>query len=237
MTNRSEIVPGLVSIVICAYNNWPDLETTIASALHQSFRPLEVIVVDNSSTDATPNEVPRRFGRSVRYLRQTNRECAGAYNAGFDMASGEFIQFVDGDDVLAPNKIAKQLEVFRVDPQLDIVYGDVRQFQTVADVAIWEDVATRPEGDMLMALLLPEKLGAGINVLGSLFRRRVLEKVGRWDESLYVRRPGLIGCERPCDRMPLWPLPRVANGVQTDMAWSKDCKRHRYSSWTGGSME
>src|ERR1035437_7554084 len=103
------MIPGLVSIVVCAYDNWPDLEMTIESALHQSFQPLEVIVVDNYSTDATPEEVPRRFRRGVRYIRQPNRECAGAYNVGFDAASGEFIQFVDGDDVLVPNKIEKQM--------------------------------------------------------------------------------------------------------------------------------
>ena len=99
------MIPGSVSIIVCAYNNWPDVEMTIASALHQSFPPLEVIVVDNSSTDATPDEVLRRFGQSVRYIRQPNKECAGAYNTGFALSRGEFVQFVDGDDVLAPNKI------------------------------------------------------------------------------------------------------------------------------------
>src|SRR5581483_3839019 len=126
------MIPGLVSVVVCTYNNWPDVELTIQSALHQSYRPLEVIVVDNSSTDATGDEVPKRFVGSVRYIRQPNRDCAGAYNAGFAIAKGEFIQFVDGDDVLAPNKIRKQLEVFRSDPETDIVYGDVRMFQTAA---------------------------------------------------------------------------------------------------------
>ncbi len=58
MIEQSEIVPGLVSVVICAWNNWPDLEMTIESALHQSYQPIEVIVVDNSSTDATAEEVP-----------------------------------------------------------------------------------------------------------------------------------------------------------------------------------
>jgi glycosyltransferase involved in cell wall biosynthesis len=180
------MIPGLASVVICAYNNWPDLEMTIESALHQSYQPLEVIVVDNSSTDVTPQEVPRRFGLSVRYIRQPNRECAGAYNAGFDLARGEFIQFVDGDDVLAPNKIAKQVEVFRASPDLDIVYGDTRDFQTLAGTANWKDVGTQQEDDMLMALLVFENRMVTTGALGTLFRRRALEKVGPWDESLYV---------------------------------------------------
>src|SRR5579859_2411960 len=116
----AEFTPESVSVVICAWNNWPDLEMTIESALHQSHQPLEVIVVDNSSTDATHQEVPSRFGQRVRYIRQPNKECAGAYNTGFAVARGEYIQFVDGDDVLAPNKIEKEMEVFRANPELDI---------------------------------------------------------------------------------------------------------------------
>src|SRR5258706_6658209 len=106
MTERSAVIPGLVSVVICTYNNWPDVEMTIESALHQSYQPIEVIVVDNSSTDATHEEVPRRFGHRVRYIRQPNKGWyASQNNLGFAVACGELIQFVDGDDVLAPNKI------------------------------------------------------------------------------------------------------------------------------------
>jgi glycosyltransferase involved in cell wall biosynthesis len=237
VTGRSEKIPGLVSIVVCAFNNWPDLEMAIASALSQSFSPLEVIVVDNSSTDATPEEVPRRFGCNVRYIRQPNRECAGAYNAGLDVASGEFIQFVDGDDVLAPNKIEKQVEMFQTNPELDIVYGDIRMFQTLAGVASWSDVPTQQEGDMLNALLLPEKLGAGINVLGTLFRRRALERVGPWDESLYCEdtdywlRAAWAGCRfghcpgSPMGFKRIWPGQKIANIPATtrglEAVWDK----------------
>lgn len=174
----------LVSVVVCAYNNWPDVEMTIESALHQSYQPLEVIVVDNSSADATPQEVPRRFGNRLRYLRQPNRDGAGAYNTGFAVAHGEFIQFVDGDDVLAPNKIEKQIEVFRTNPELDIVYGDIRAFQTMAGRADWSDLSTFPVNDMLERLTAPD--GVWLDTLGALFRRKALEKVGRWDESLYI---------------------------------------------------
>ena len=88
MIEQSEIVQGMVSVVICAWNNWPDLEMTIESALHQSYQNIEVIVVDNSSSDATAEEVPSRFGERVRYIRQPNRDTAGAYNAGFEVARG-----------------------------------------------------------------------------------------------------------------------------------------------------
>lgn len=180
------MIAGLVSIVICAYNNWPDVEMTIESALNQSYHPIEVIVVDNSSMDATSEEVPKRFRPAVRYIRQPNRHYAGACNIGFELASGEFIQFVAGDDVLAPNKIEKQVEIFRANPDLDIVYGDVRMFQTFAGVANWTDVASKPEQDYLKAFVDTDKQWTGITSLGVLFHRKALEKVGPWDESMYV---------------------------------------------------
>jgi len=99
IVTKSDLVPGSVSVIITAWNNWPDLDMAIASALCQSVPPHEVIVVDNSSTDATEEEVQRRYGSRVRYFRQPNRECAGAHNAGFSLASGEFVQFLAGDDI------------------------------------------------------------------------------------------------------------------------------------------
>src|SRR5262249_32607308 len=124
------------------------------------------------------------FGHRIRYLRQPNRECAGAYNAGFEVSRGEFIQFVDGDDVLAPNKIEKQVEMLRTCPELDLVYSDVRMFQTLAGTAGWTDIETQPESDMLHKLTAAP--GLWLNTLGVLFRHTILEKVGPWDESLYV---------------------------------------------------
>ena len=176
--------PGLASVVICCYNNWPDLEMTIESALCQSYSPVEVIVVDNSSTDATSTEVPRRFGERLRYIRQSFRRTVGAYNTGFQASRGEYIQFVDGDDVLAPNKIAKQVEVFQADPGLDIVYGDVRKFQSLAKVPDWEELATHPHTDMLKDVIILD--GIGFCTMGLLFHRKALEKVGPYDETVHV---------------------------------------------------
>ena len=156
---------------------------TIESSLNQSYRPIEVIVVDNSSTDNTSEEVSRRFCGRVHYVRQPNRGDAGAYNTGFSMASGEFIQFIDGDDVLSPTKIEKQMEIFSKDPAADIVYGDARMFQTLAGPANWIDPATREENDIWNSLISSH---VGISALGTLWHRRSLEKTGLWDETLYV---------------------------------------------------
>jgi GT2 family glycosyltransferase len=202
--NPSQVIPGLVSVVVCAYNNWPDVEMSVESALHQSYRPIEVVVIDNSSTDSTPEEIPARFGSSVRYIRQPNLGAASQRNAGLGVAGGEFIQFLDGDDVLAPNKIEKQMAVFQMDPEVDIVYGDIRFFQTQSGVAKWQDYAAGPERHMLTWFAEPRKRFPEIDPLGMLFRRRALERVGPWDESQtdilivedidYLLRAAYAGC-------------------------------------------
>ena len=175
---------ALASVVICAWNNWPDLEMAIESALNQSYQPLEVIVVDNASTDSTPEQVARRYGGRLLYLVQPNKDTAGAYNTGFDASSGEFIQFLDGDDVLAPDKIDRQAAVLAGDPGVDMVYGEICAFQSATGPACWTIPPTHKEADMLMAILT-SALGICTD-LGMLYRRSALVKVGPWDESLYV---------------------------------------------------
>jgi glycosyltransferase involved in cell wall biosynthesis len=154
-------VSELVSVVIVGHDSWPDLELAIESALGQSHPAVEVIVVDNGSRDRTPTEVPRRYGGRVRYLRQANRGDGGGYNAGLAVARGDLLQFLDGDDFLAPNKLARQVELFQADPTLDVVYGDVRQFQLRAGQPTWVDWDTGDFDDMLLALVAPDTRSRG----------------------------------------------------------------------------
>ena len=181
-------MPELVTTVICAYKNGPDLDLAIQSAVCQSHQPVEVIVVDISSTDATATEVLRRFAGRVRYIRQPNTGASGAYNAGLRAATGEYISFLGGDDVLTPDKIEKQLNVFRSDPGAEIAYGSVRCFQASPGPAEWQETDPPVNDDMLEAFLAGAGNGAGAGVmpfLGLLFDRRASERVGLFDEALY----------------------------------------------------
>ena len=224
-----------MSIVVCAYNNWPDLELAIQSALCQSHRPIEVIVVDNASTDATADEVARRFSSAVRYVRQENRGDSGAYNTGMALARGEFVQFLDGDDVLAPDRIERQLEVFRSDPGADVVFGNVRFFRSLPGDASWADSDSHEEDIGVQQLI--EREGGCIGVaLAVLFRRRALERVGSWDETIYVSdsdyelRAILSGCRYRACRGDLIGFKRVRPGqMGADYA--------RMSRWAGSALD
>jgi glycosyltransferase involved in cell wall biosynthesis len=174
---------SLVSIVVVTHDNWPDLELAIESALGQSWPNIDVVVVDNDSSDATQQEVLRLYGDRLRYVRQANTLDGGGYNRGIAETSGEFVQLLDGDDLLAPNKIARQMAVFAERPDADIVYGEARQFQGQAGKPEWSDWETTHQEDMLLAIIDPRFEGAGLLTHSVLFRRRTLDLVGPWDEN------------------------------------------------------
>lgn len=96
-----------VSIIIPCYNKRAYVAATIESALAQT-HPCEVIVVDDGSTDGSLNEIKHFDGR-VKWVTGPNRGGCAARNTGVEMASGEFLQFLDADDILPPEKIARQL--------------------------------------------------------------------------------------------------------------------------------
>src|SRR3984957_3799504 len=102
----------LATIVIVNYNYERYIGTAIASALEQSHQPLEVIVVDDGSTDDS-RQVISSYGERVRTIFQKNAGQGAAYNAGWREARGEFILFLDSDDVLAKDAIAKVAAAFR----------------------------------------------------------------------------------------------------------------------------
>jgi GT2 family glycosyltransferase len=172
-----------ISIVVVAHDDWPHLEMAVSSALNQSYPALEVIVVDNGSQDGTAGRLAATFGDAIRYLRQENRLDGGGYNAGIRLAGGDFIQLLDGDDCLAPNKLEKQLAVFRAQPDTDIVCSEARYFNSEPGPADWIDRPLPDYPDILTALC---EQGGNIGLtITSLYRRRVFEVVGPFDESIY----------------------------------------------------
>jgi glycosyltransferase involved in cell wall biosynthesis len=106
----SMTTPVSVSVVIPVFNGAGYLAEAIRSALSQSERPVECIVVDDGSTDATPETV-REFGRDVTYIRQEHAGVSVARNRGTAVARGNLIAFLDHDDTWLPCKLERQLEL------------------------------------------------------------------------------------------------------------------------------
>lgn len=110
-----------VSVVIPTYNYARFLGEAIDSALAQTRPALEVIVVDDGSTDAT-SEVLAAYGDRIRVLRQQNQGVAAARNAGIAAARGEYLAFLDSDDAWYPQKLERQMPRFERDPSLGLVH-------------------------------------------------------------------------------------------------------------------
>ena len=117
----------LVSVIIPVYNYDRFLAEAIESALDQTYQHLEVIVVDDGSTDRS-GEVAQSFaGRGVRYCHQVNAGIGPARNTGAELAQGEFLAFLDADDRWPEEKTELQLHAFASDPALEMVFGQAVQ--------------------------------------------------------------------------------------------------------------
>lgn len=113
-----------VSVIIPAFNAVDTIEVTLRSILAQTFAPLEIIVVDDGSTDTTP-ELVARFAPEVRLLRQANQGCGPARNTGARVARGDWLAFLDADDTWLPPKLERQVPFTR-NPRVAVVNARAR---------------------------------------------------------------------------------------------------------------
>jgi len=118
---------GLVSCIVPVFNGESYLSDALDSIFAQSYRNTEVIVVDDGSTDSTP-EVVRRFSGRVIAVRQDNAGPAAARNFGIQTARGEFVAFLDADDLWDEHKLEHQLARFEARPKLDLCVTHARNF-------------------------------------------------------------------------------------------------------------
>jgi len=119
----------LVSVIIPVYNYDRYLGEAIESVLRQTYKPLEVIVVDDGSKDQS-GEVARSFAdRGVQYCYQVHAGIGPTRNTGVELAQGDFLAFLDADDRWPLEKLERQLEAFDADPALEMVFGQALQLQ------------------------------------------------------------------------------------------------------------
>ncbi len=126
----------LVSVVVPTFNRAYCLERTVNSALSQTHRNVEVILVDDGSTDDTAALVERRYGDDarVRYLHQSNQGVAVARNTGLAAARGEYVALLDSDDIWYPWKLTVQVAVFERFPEAGMVWTDMEAIDAAGNV-------------------------------------------------------------------------------------------------------
>lgn len=157
----------LISVIIPVYNGKQFLSEAVDSILQQNYHPLEIIIVDDGSTDGTA-ELQSTFGKHVRYIYQDNKGPAAARNTGIAAAGGQFIAFLDSDDMWPSNKLGTQINNLLREPDLEVILGHTKCFSS------GNESKTKTEQDSVISV----QLGS------ALFRKSVFEKVGIFDEKL-----------------------------------------------------
>ncbi|MFY8004327.1 MAG: glycosyltransferase family 2 protein [Chitinophagaceae bacterium] len=175
----------LVSIIIAAYNAGPYIAATLNSVLNQTWPNVEIIVVNDGSTDNTANILTTYEVKGIKVIHQPNSGQDIALNNGFKQAKGSFIKFMDADDLINPEMIEIQVKTLLNHPN-SVAYGEWARFYNnqpekanFTPLDYWKDASpinfltARKEGVMLQCgiMLLP---------------RHIIEKAGLWDERLIL---------------------------------------------------
>jgi glycosyltransferase involved in cell wall biosynthesis len=172
---------ALVSVVIPTYNYGQFVGEAIESVLSQTYRPLELIVVDDGSTDDT-QEVLARFEGRIHSLSQENQGLSAARNAGIRLAKGEYLAFLDADDYWMPDKLARQVPVLECSPDVGVIYCGMQMLWTETGATRVQGCLPRWQGDIRRLLLEDNRVTGGPSAV--LVRRECFDRVGLFDESI-----------------------------------------------------
>jgi glycosyltransferase involved in cell wall biosynthesis len=172
--------PPLVSVVIPTYNYGRYLAQALDSALAQTYPHVEVIVVDDGSTDDSA-AVATKYGSPVRWYRQQNQGVSAARNRGIQEAKGELVAFLDADDAWHPDKLARQVALL-LKPAVGLVYTGLHYIDAAGDILATDLSGRRGRVLREHALLRGATVLAGGST--ALVRRGCFERAGLFDPDL-----------------------------------------------------
>jgi glycosyltransferase involved in cell wall biosynthesis len=191
-----EFEAGLVSVIIPTFNRANFLRETVLSIFAQNYRPIEILIVDDGSTDNTSEivaalKLEESRDMIIRFLQQSNQGSAAARNYALLESNGEFIQFLDSDDLLEQEKISNQVSLLRQNENIDVIYGDWYQGQSKVSA---KRLRGQFHNDLVWALLSnywhPN--------FSYLYKREIVFKTGNWrqypnDDFDFILRAALNG--------------------------------------------
>jgi glycosyltransferase involved in cell wall biosynthesis len=191
MPSAKSLHQPLVSVIVPTYNYGHLISETLLSIQSQTYENWECLVVDDGSTDNTTavvSSISRNESR-VKLIRQENKGLAAARNTGIANSAGEYLQFLDADDLIESRKLAGQIEFLEQQEDVDIVYGDVRYFRTGNpeqlfspgnENAPWVVPLSAKGKDVVLSLLRNNFMV----VSSPLLRRSVVTDVGLFDSGV-----------------------------------------------------
>jgi len=174
------MIDGLVSTIVPVYNRPRQLREAVESALRQDYRPIEIVIVDDGSTDETPDvaqALAHAYPNVVRVTRQANAGPGAARETGRKLTRGEFIQYLDSDDLLLPGKFSAQVAALRADPAADVAYGITHMRD--ADGALGQAPHKRT-GERIATMFPAFLMSRWWETATPLYRRTVTDAAGPW---------------------------------------------------------
>ncbi|MEK6805794.1 MAG: glycosyltransferase family A protein [Pseudomonadota bacterium] len=174
----------LVSIIIPCFNAAPWLSQTLESALSQTWPRVEVVVVDDGSTDGSA-DIARRYGDSrLKLVQGSHHGACAARNFGYSKAQGNYIQFLDADDLISPDKIAAQIALLRESPRHSLATCRWLRFRGEPATAVFADQPVFRDLAPIEFLLLVASETTMMHPAAFLTPRDVAEAAGPWNENL-----------------------------------------------------
>jgi len=167
------------SIITPSYNQGKYLEQTIQSVLNQTHSNIEYLVIDGGSTDNSI-DIIKKYEENISYwISESDDGQADAINKGFRHSSGDFVCWVNSDDILYPDYVDKRFQQFKENPDVDMIYGDVEQGFDFSNKRLRKGRQTSIK-DMLKYAECP------IPQQSAMWRRRAIEKIGYLDPQWHV---------------------------------------------------
>jgi glycosyltransferase involved in cell wall biosynthesis len=226
---------SLVSVVIPAYNAERFLARAMRSALAQTYSHLELIVVDDGSTDGTAGIIRAFPDPRVRHLSQPNRGQGAARNLGIRASTGRYVTFLDADDVYLPQKVERQVEFLTTHPECEIVFCEALHFYSERPHRLFVRKSRPDPLDVLRELLRASLINPNtMMILGDRLRGGFLFREDRyypeeWDLCLRLARAGHRFGHQPEGLV----LVEIRGDSNTTMAIQFPLKRHTVEMFEG----
>ncbi|TAJ08642.1 glycosyltransferase family 2 protein [Marinilabiliaceae bacterium JC017] len=193
--SKESIMPQpLVSILIPLYNSELYITKTIQSCLSQSYPHIEVIIVDDGSSDKSYSIAKQFESEQVKVFKQANKGACAARNLAFKHCKGDYIQYLDADDLLSPNKIEEQLRLIS-NTENAVASCSWQYFnRLIGDISTPGQTIDR-DYDNTINWLIDSWNGKGMGLIHSwLVPRNIIENAGPWNETLKINQDGEFFC-------------------------------------------
>jgi glycosyltransferase involved in cell wall biosynthesis len=180
-----------VSILIPLYNSEKYLVETIQSAINQTWPNIEIIIVDDGSTDKSYSIAKSFECEKVKVYQQTNSGACIARNLAFTKSSGDFIQYLDADDLLGSAKIERQMHLFEQNGDHIICSGTWGRFHQSTEDVQWEQQTINKDYSSPIDWLVDSWIGRGMAQTSVwLSPRHLIDKAGLWNDALKINQDG-----------------------------------------------